>query len=120
MARGTNVTNQKRQYDTAHEGEFAEEIRTRFRKIHDLRYGENPNQHAAIYHSAYDSLVEKVTLDEVKSAKGGLSATNYMDIMRGMDLLKYFDRQAVAVMKHAIPSGFSVILTGFCGLLYAL
>ena len=74
-----------------------------------LRYGTNPSQIAALYvpHSKpalYD-------WNFVKMGKQGPSATNIEDINQGLEIIKFFDpneRPAAIVMKHLIPSGFSV------------
>ena len=69
-----------------------------------LRYGTNPNQRAALY-------IQKRGLwsnvKELKSGKSGLSQTNIEDIDRALRILKFFNENACAVMKHLIPSGFA-------------
>ena len=101
---GTDVTDMKRKYRTAVEGEFSKILEEKFSLDSTLRYGENPNQPAAIYKN---SILGSVNLELVKEGKGGLSATNYMDVTRALNILKYFKEPSVAVMKHAIPSGFA-------------
>ncbi|MBU1974849.1 MAG: IMP cyclohydrolase [Nanoarchaeota archaeon] len=107
MARGTDVTDMKRKYRTATEGQLGDKAYLTLRKECDLRYGENPNQSAAMYRIAGNPLGEFTNIRLLRSAKGGLSATNFMDVARAMDVLKFFDVPAVAVMKHLIPSGFA-------------
>lgn len=107
MQRGTDVTDMKRSYRTAVGGEFPEELEISLTKEDNLRYGENPNQPAAMYKLKGTSLAEFTNIELAKSGKGGLSATNYMDVTRAMDILKFFKDPAVAVMKHLIPSGFA-------------
>jgi|GEM_PF-259214 len=115
-SRGTDITQFKRVYRSRNEGDFPEELAITLRKEHDLKYGENPNQQAALY--ALDTIAgvqakrvaELTNLRSVRKdgmGKGGLSLTNYMDIARGMDTLKYFDVPAVAIMKHNVISGFA-------------
>ncbi|MFQ5474613.1 MAG: hypothetical protein ACE5DM_02135 [Candidatus Nanoarchaeia archaeon] len=53
------------------------------------------------------SLAKLTNIQTVKSGKGGLSATNMMDITRAMDMLKFFSDPTAAVMKHTVPSGFA-------------
>ncbi len=82
-----------------------------------LRYGENPNQPAAVYRLVsscsgdqilrYKRARRSVDLEIIKNAKDGLSATNVMDTLRALDVLKFFGRPSVAVMKHLVPSGFA-------------
>ena len=48
--RGTDVTDFKRVYRTAAAGSFAEVLEVKLELEERLRYGENPNQCAALYH----------------------------------------------------------------------
>jgi phosphoribosylaminoimidazolecarboxamide formyltransferase/IMP cyclohydrolase len=98
----------KRAYRTPVEGTFPETLSIELSKEMDLRYGENPNQPGALYRFSGTSLAELTDIRLAKSGKGGLSATNLMDVTRALGVLKFFDRPAVAVMKHASPSGFAV------------
>jgi len=107
MARGTDVSDMKRTYRTAISGDFSDKLNIGLRKEADLRYGENPVQPAAIYRFQGSDLAEFTNIKLVKSGKGGLSATNFMDVTRAMDILKYFQVPSVAVMKHLVPSGFA-------------
>ncbi|MFQ6069535.1 MAG: IMP cyclohydrolase [Candidatus Aminicenantales bacterium] len=112
MARGTDVTTLKRTYRTPIEEEFPEELTLTFKKEKGLRYGENPSQPAALYRFSGTSVAEFVGLFLVKSGKGGLSATNVMDVTRALEILKFFKAPSVAVMKHLIPSGFATQFKG--------
>ncbi len=73
-------------------------------KHDDLRYGTNPHQPAAFYapKDADGAIMGMVTL---KNGKNGLSQTNLEDISGALNIVKYFDRPACAVMKHVNPSG---------------
>lgn len=119
MAIGTDITSMQRKYRQRNEGEFPEALVLELIRELDLRYGENPNQAAAIYRLNTQSnqsiqsenrisLAEFTNIRLAKSGKQGLSATNYMDVTRALDILKFFDKPSVAVMKHAIPSGYGV------------
>ena len=44
----------------------------------------------------------------LKNGKNGLSQTNLEDISGALNIVKYFDRPACAVMKHVNPSGATV------------
>ncbi len=103
----TDISDMKRTYRTAVAGEFPDELSIGLVKESDLKYGENPNQPAAVYRFKGSSLAEFTNIRLAKTGKGGISATNFMDVCRGLDILKYFDNPAVAVMKHTIPSGFA-------------
>lgn len=112
MARGTDVTNMKRTYRTQVVEQFPEELTINLEKESSLRYGENPNQPAAVYRFKGTSLAELTNIRLAKSGKGGLSATNLMDVTRALDILKFFNAPSVAVMKHLIPSGFATQCEG--------
>lgn len=101
-------------YLTANTGDFAGEIivngRT-YEKVYDLRYGTNPHQPAAFYRpsGACGAIMDMETL---KTGKSGLSQTNLEDISGALNIVKFFDRPACAVMKHVNPSGAAAGLPG--------
>jgi phosphoribosylaminoimidazolecarboxamide formyltransferase / IMP cyclohydrolase len=69
-----------------------------------LRYGTNPHQKAALYRPVHSpSGIGGV--EWIKWGKDGPSATNIEDGSHGLRIVRYFDRPAVAVMKHLNPSG---------------
>jgi phosphoribosylaminoimidazolecarboxamide formyltransferase/IMP cyclohydrolase len=105
--RGTDISDMKRTYRTPLEGEFPDQLTIRLQKEFNLRYGENPHQPAAVYRLAGTSLPQLTNIRLAKSGKGGLSATNLLDVCRALGVLKFFRLPAVAVMKHASPSGFA-------------
>ncbi|MBN2052345.1 IMP cyclohydrolase [Candidatus Woesearchaeota archaeon] len=107
MKRGTDVTDMKRVYRNAVQDDFPEAIALLLEKEYELRYGENPNQSAGAYKIKGTSIPELTNIRLLKSGKGGLSATNLMDVTRALDILKFFKSPAVAVMKHVVPSGFA-------------
>src|SRR5574342_907090 len=108
--RGTDISKFRRAYSTRNEGHFPRIKAIMLEKEWDLKYGENPNQHAAIYFLQNARLIAELTnLQSVRSdgkGKGGLSLTNTMDITRAMDNLKWFADPACAIMKHNILAGF--------------
>ncbi len=74
-----------------------------FRKLQDLRYGENPHQSAAFYS---DFFVENGHVSTAKQIHGKeLSYNNILDIDAAFELVKEFDAPAAAVIKHTNPSG---------------
>ncbi len=101
-------------YLTANTGDFAEEIiingRT-FVKVNDLRYGTNPHQPAAFYRPV-DAQGAIMDMETLKNGKSGLSQTNLEDISGALNIVKFFDRPACAVMKHVNPSGAAVAVPG--------
>ena len=112
MSRGTDVSEMKRVYRTVNGAEFPEHLTINLEMESGLRYGENPSQSAAAYRIEGCSLAELTNIRLAKSGKGGLSATNFMDVTRALEILKFFDQQSVAVMKHLIPSGFATQFEG--------
>lgn len=92
-------------YDSIIGGKLSEifggnEIKTlAFEKIKDLRYGENPHQHAGLYKSPnmadYDVLWGKE-----------LSYNNILDITAAVNIVsEFYDVPAVAIVKHTAPCG---------------
>jgi phosphoribosylaminoimidazolecarboxamide formyltransferase/IMP cyclohydrolase len=68
-----------------------------WKKAQNLRYGENPHQHAALYgtfHEHYEQLQGKE-----------LSYNNILDITAATYLIGEFERPTVAILKHTNPCG---------------
>ncbi|MEA4862818.1 MAG: IMP cyclohydrolase [Victivallaceae bacterium] len=83
----------------------------RYVKVNDLRYGTNPHQPAAYYKEAgHRSVIGDMQV--LKDGKSGLSQTNLEDISYALNIVKFFDRPACAVMKHVNPSGAAVQFGG--------
>ena len=91
-------------------GSFADTLEfngTSYEKVEDLRYGTNPHQPAAYYKPA--SVNTPVgSMEILKTGKSGLSQTNLEDISYALNIVKFFDVPACAVMKHVNPSGAAV------------
>ena len=89
-------------------GDFASEIimdGRRYVKVDDLRYGTNPHQPAAFYKPADEADLVIGDMKILKNGKSGLSQTNLEDISYALNIVKFFDVPACAVMKHVNPSG---------------
>ncbi len=83
--------------------EFPQRYILPFRKVQDLRYGENPYQTAAFYR---DIELKEPCIANSKKLKGkGLSFNNILDIDAAIELVKDFEEPTVAVVKHMNPSG---------------
>ncbi len=87
--------------------EFPAQSNGRFVKLQDLRYGENPHQHAAFYrdlHPAPGSLVTAIQLQGKE-----LSYNNIADADAAWECVKSFtqetDGAACVIVKHANPCG---------------
>ena len=91
-------------------GDFADTVEIcgkKYTKVNDLRYGTNPHQCAAYYRPAGETGVIG-SMEVLKDGKSGLSQTNLEDISYALNIVKFFDRKACAVMKHVNPSGAAV------------
>ena len=74
-----------------------------YRKVADLRYGENPAQKATLYSKAIP--VEN-SLAVAKQLHGKeLSYNNYADTDAAMSIVKEFSRPTVVAVKHSNPCG---------------
>lgn len=97
-------------YLTKNTGSFPNRITVGSRsyiKVEDLRYGTNPHQPAAFY--APEGVECPIgDMKILKTGKSGLSQTNLEDISCAINIVKYFDKAACAVMKHVNPSGAAV------------
>ncbi|MBR9690611.1 IMP cyclohydrolase [Candidatus Woesearchaeota archaeon] len=103
-----DVNDLKKIYRKANEEyDYPKNLKIELVKESDLRYGENPNQPAALYKFKGSSIAKLTNLNLLKSGKGGLSGANLMDVTRAIEILKYFQKPSCAVMKHCIPSGFA-------------
>ncbi len=71
------------------------------RKIADLRYGENPHQQAALYHTGERA---GVGVGELLGGKE-MSYNNYLDADAAWQLVCDFDEMACAIIKHTNPAG---------------
>ncbi|MBN2831465.1 MAG: bifunctional phosphoribosylaminoimidazolecarboxamide formyltransferase/IMP cyclohydrolase [Candidatus Omnitrophica bacterium] len=82
---------------------FPEELVLSFKKIQDLRYGENPHQKAAFYREPD----RKDGLVGMKKLQGKeLSFNNILDLNSALELLKEFQvRPAAVIVKHNNPCG---------------
>jgi phosphoribosylaminoimidazolecarboxamide formyltransferase/IMP cyclohydrolase len=91
-------------------GDFSDNIEfagRQYQKVEDLRYGTNPHQPAAFYKP--EGIISPIgDMKILKNGKSGLSQTNLEDISYALNIVKFFDIPACAVMKHVNPSGAAV------------
>jgi phosphoribosylaminoimidazolecarboxamide formyltransferase/IMP cyclohydrolase len=86
----------------APETAFPNSLQLRGEKRRDLRYGENPHQHAALY---ADPTV-RGGLAHAEPLQGKeLSFNNLVDLQACWDLAQEFTAPAVAIIKHTNPAG---------------
>ena len=74
-----------------------------FRKIQDLRYGENPHQSASFYRDVFISESCIGLANQIQGKE--LSFNNVLDVDAAFELVKDFEEPAAAVIKHTNPSG---------------
>jgi phosphoribosylaminoimidazolecarboxamide formyltransferase/IMP cyclohydrolase len=76
---------------------------TGFRKLQQLRYGENPHQDAAFY---ADALVAAPSIATARQIQGKeLSYNNIADADTALECVRQFDAAACVIVKHANPCG---------------
>ena len=83
--------------------EFPELLNLTYKKIYDLRYGENPHQKGAFYRE-FEIKEPCVTNAEQLSGKK-LSWTNVLDLNSALEVVKEFDEPTVSIIKHTSPCG---------------
>ncbi|MHC1478870.1 bifunctional phosphoribosylaminoimidazolecarboxamide formyltransferase/IMP cyclohydrolase [Frateuria aurantia] len=89
---------------------FPDQINSRFEKVMDLRYGENPHQQAAFYRDLYPS---PGTLASFRQLQGKeLSFNNIADADAAWECVRAFVKPACVIVKHANPCGVAVSLDG--------
>jgi phosphoribosylaminoimidazolecarboxamide formyltransferase / IMP cyclohydrolase len=86
--------------------EFPAQSNGRFVKLQDLRYGENPHQHAALYRDLHPAPGSLVTAKQVQGKE--LSYNNIADADAAWECVKSFDEPACVIVKHANPCGVAV------------
>jgi len=80
-----------------------------FRKVQDLRYGENPHQQAAFYKTARP---DEPCITIAKQLHGKeLSYNNYLDADAALELVKEFTEPAAIIVKHTNPCGAATAAT---------
>lgn len=84
---------------------FPEFFTTSMRRVSILRYGENPQQKAALYKERTDGL----SLADARVLQGKeMSFNNYLDAHSALMLVLEFDKKACAVIKHNNPCGVAI------------
>jgi len=77
-----------------------------FKKIQNLRYGENPHQEAAFYSEL--KIVEPCIANAQQLHGKELSFNNIYDLDSALELIKEFTEPAAAIIKHTNPCGFAL------------
>jgi len=88
---------------SAQSGEFPPYVMWDFKKVQDLRYGENPHQRAAFY---ADVDGRKHLLSQIQQLHGAhLSFNNLLDLDSGRRLADEFSLPCCVIIKHNNPCG---------------
>jgi phosphoribosylaminoimidazolecarboxamide formyltransferase/IMP cyclohydrolase len=74
-----------------------------FRKLQDMRYGENPHQRAAFYGETEPVEACLATAQQLQGKE--LSYNNVADADAALECVKAFDEPACVIVKHANPCG---------------
>lgn len=82
---------------------FPETIEFSFKKIQDLRYGENPHQKAAFYANKNGDLRGVAGAKQLSGKE--LSFNNILDLNSAWGLACEFDKPAAVIVKHNNPCG---------------
>ena len=86
---------------------FSAQTNSRFIKLQDLRYGENPHQQAAFYRDLYPAPGSLVTAQQLQGKE--LSYNNIADADAAWETVKSFTSDtACVIVKHANPCGVAV------------
>jgi phosphoribosylaminoimidazolecarboxamide formyltransferase/IMP cyclohydrolase len=82
---------------------FSDQANPCFVKVADLRYGENPHQHAAWYRDLWPAPGSLATAKQHQGKE--LSYNNIADADAAWECVRQFDETACAIIKHANPCG---------------
>jgi len=82
---------------------FPAQANGRFVKVMDLRYGENPHQHAALYRDLNPVSGAFATFRQLQGKE--LSYNNIADADAAWECVRQFDRPACVIVKHLNPCG---------------
>ena len=85
---------------------FPGQSNSRFVKLQDLRYGENPHQKAAYYRDLYPAPGSLASATQLQGKE--LSYNNIADADAAWECVKGFEGPACVIVKHANPCGVAV------------
>jgi phosphoribosylaminoimidazolecarboxamide formyltransferase / IMP cyclohydrolase len=83
--------------------EFPAVLNLSYKKIQNLRYGENPRQKAAFYKD--ESIDEPSVSSAIQLHGKELSFNNIIDLDAALEIVKEFDDPAATIIKHTNPCG---------------
>ena len=82
---------------------YPDKLNLSFKKLQELRYGENPHQKAAFYKD--ESINEPSVANAVQLHGKELSFNNIIDLNAALEIVKEFDAPAATIIKHTNPCG---------------
>ena len=88
---------------------FPDQLNFQAAKQQDLRYGENPHQHAAFYRDLTPPAGSIATFRQLQGKE--LSYNNIADSDAAWECVKTFGEPACVIVKHANPCGVAIALT---------
>jgi phosphoribosylaminoimidazolecarboxamide formyltransferase/IMP cyclohydrolase len=88
---------------------FPDQLNYQATKQQDLRYGENPHQHAAFYRDLAPAAGSIATFRQLQGKE--LSYNNIADSDAAWECVKTFAEPACVIVKHANPCGVAIALT---------
>jgi len=84
-------------------GEFPDTLHLNYRKVADLRYGENPHQKAALYRSPTTPGQGLAAAPQLQGKE--LSYNNLVDLEAAWRLVREFEEPTTVIIKHTNPCG---------------
>jgi phosphoribosylaminoimidazolecarboxamide formyltransferase / IMP cyclohydrolase len=87
-------------------GEYPDTLSLQFRKLQDLRYGENPHQSAAFYRDDRPAPGSLASFRQIQGKE--LSYNNLADADAAWECVKSFAEPACVIVKHANPCGVAI------------
>ena len=100
------IANYLTSLDGARRGEYPEVLTLQFRKLQELRYGENPHQSAAFYRDARPVPGSLASYRQLQGKE--LSYNNIADADAAWECVKQFEQPACVIIKHANPCGVAI------------
>ena len=100
------VANYLTALDDGKRAEYPQVLTLQFRKLQDLRYGENPHQSAAFYRDLQPVAGGLASYRQVQGKD--LSYNNIADADAAWECVKQFDEPACVIIKHANPCGVAI------------
>ncbi len=86
--------------------EFPQELTLGFKKLQDLRYGENPHQKGVLYEEVGSKMSGAVKAKKLHGKE--LSFNNILDLDAALEMVEAFSEPACSIVKHTSPCGFAI------------